>query len=60
MPSREITYREAVREAMVDAMREDESVFLMGEDVAVYGGARSPRPVSSGCAPGRPSLACVR
>ena len=39
MPSREITYREAVREAMVDAMREDESVFLMGEDVAVYGGA---------------------
>ena len=39
MPSREITYREAVREAMVEAMREDESVFLMGEDVGVYGGA---------------------
>jgi len=39
MPSREITYREAVREAMVFAMREDESVFLMGEDVGVYGGA---------------------
>ncbi len=36
---REITYREAVREAMVEAMREDESVFLMGEDVGVYGGA---------------------
>jgi pyruvate/2-oxoglutarate/acetoin dehydrogenase E1 component len=36
---REITYREAVREAMVQAMREDESVFLMGEDVGVYGGA---------------------
>jgi pyruvate/2-oxoglutarate/acetoin dehydrogenase E1 component len=37
--AREITYREAVREAMVEAMREDESVFLMGEDVGVYGGA---------------------
>lgn len=36
---REITYREAVREAMVQAMREDDSVFLMGEDVGVYGGA---------------------
>ena len=39
MPSREITYREAIREAMVEAIREDESVFLMGEDVGVYGGA---------------------
>jgi pyruvate/2-oxoglutarate/acetoin dehydrogenase E1 component len=39
MPSREISYREAIREAMVAAMREDESVFLMGEDVGVYGGA---------------------
>ena len=39
MPSREVTYREAIREAMVEAMREDESVFLMGEDVGVYGGA---------------------
>lgn len=36
---REITYRDAVREAMVSAMREDDSVFLMGEDVGVYGGA---------------------
>jgi pyruvate/2-oxoglutarate/acetoin dehydrogenase E1 component len=36
---REITYREAVREAMVQAMREDPEVFLMGEDVGVYGGA---------------------
>ncbi len=36
---REITYREAVREAMVQAMRSDEEVFLMGEDVGVYGGA---------------------
>jgi pyruvate/2-oxoglutarate/acetoin dehydrogenase E1 component len=37
--SREITYREAVREAMVGAMRNDPEVFLMGEDVGVYGGA---------------------
>ncbi len=36
---REITYREAVKEAMVQAMREDPEVFLMGEDVGVYGGA---------------------
>lgn len=41
MPSeaREITYREAVREAMVSTMRDDPEVFLMGEDVGVYGGA---------------------
>lgn len=41
MPSeaREITYREAVREAMVSTMRNDPEVFLMGEDVGVYGGA---------------------
>ncbi len=37
--SREITYREALREAMTLAMRADDSVFLMGEDVGVYGGA---------------------
>lgn len=41
MPSeaREITYREAVREAMTSAMRDNPEVFLMGEDVGVYGGA---------------------
>lgn len=39
MPEREITYREAVREAMVSAMQEDPETFLMGEDVGVYGGA---------------------
>ncbi|MBA2692753.1 MAG: alpha-ketoacid dehydrogenase subunit beta [Rubrobacter sp.] len=37
--AREITYREALREAMTLAMRNDDSVFLMGEDVGVYGGA---------------------
>lgn len=35
---REITYREAVREAMSAAIRRDERVFLMGEDVGRYGG----------------------
>jgi pyruvate dehydrogenase E1 component beta subunit len=33
-----ITYREAVREAIRDAMIRDERVFLMGEDVGMYGG----------------------
>ena len=36
---REITYLEAVREAMVQEMRQDEDVFLLGEDIGVYGGA---------------------
>jgi pyruvate dehydrogenase E1 component beta subunit len=34
----EITYREAVRAGMRDAMLRDERVFLMGEDVGRYGG----------------------
>jgi len=33
-----ITYRDAVREAIRDALRKDERVFLMGEDVGRYGG----------------------
>jgi pyruvate/2-oxoglutarate/acetoin dehydrogenase E1 component len=33
-----ISYREAVREAIRKAMRDDERVFLMGEDVGHYGG----------------------
>ena len=32
------TYREAVREALRDALARDERVFLMGEDVGRYGG----------------------
>lgn len=36
---REITYLEAVREAMSIEMRKNEDVFLMGEDIGVYGGA---------------------
>jgi 2-oxoisovalerate dehydrogenase E1 component len=34
----EITYRDAVREAIRDALRRDDRVFLMGEDVGHYGG----------------------
>jgi pyruvate dehydrogenase E1 component beta subunit len=37
--TREITYLEAVREAMTLEMRRDPDVFLIGEDVGVYGGA---------------------
>lgn len=36
---REIQFREAVQEAMSEEMRKDESVFLMGEEVAEYNGA---------------------
>ncbi len=37
--SRELTYAEAIREAIDLAMARDERVFLVGEDVGVYGGA---------------------
>lgn len=37
--TREITYVEAVREALRQALTADERVFLMGEDIGVYGGA---------------------
>jgi len=33
-----MTYRQAVREAMREAMIKDDRVFLMGEDVGLYGG----------------------
>jgi pyruvate dehydrogenase E1 component beta subunit len=36
---REITYLEAVREAMTQEMERDERVFLIGEDIGEYGGA---------------------
>lgn len=36
---REIQFREALREAMVEEMRRDKNVFLMGEEVAEYNGA---------------------
>ncbi len=36
---RSITYLEAIRAALADAMREDERVFLLGEDIGALGGA---------------------
>ena len=35
----EITYRQAIHDAMVEEMRRDERVFLIGEDIGTYGGA---------------------
>jgi pyruvate/2-oxoglutarate/acetoin dehydrogenase E1 component len=35
----ELTYREAVRDALSTAMRRDEDVFIMGEDIAEMGGS---------------------
>ncbi|MCW8808392.1 MAG: alpha-ketoacid dehydrogenase subunit beta [Rhodanobacter sp.] len=37
--TRRMTYREAVHEALRDALLRDERVFLMGEDVGRYGGS---------------------
>ncbi len=34
-----MTFREAIREALRDAMKEDSSVLILGEDIGVYGGA---------------------
>jgi len=36
---REVTYLEAIREALVEEMRRDPKVFVLGEDVGAYGGA---------------------
>ncbi|MEZ4522280.1 MAG: alpha-ketoacid dehydrogenase subunit beta [Thermomicrobiales bacterium] len=36
--TRQLTYREAVREGIRDALQRDKRVFLMGEDVGRYGG----------------------
>src|SRR3954464_5591507 len=35
----ELTYREAVRDALSTAMRQDDGVFIMGEDIAEMGGS---------------------
>jgi len=35
----EISYREAVRDALSQAMRKDDDVFIMGEDIAQMGGS---------------------
>ncbi|HET8798969.1 MAG TPA: alpha-ketoacid dehydrogenase subunit beta [Thermoanaerobaculia bacterium] len=35
----ELTYLDAIRTAMIEEMQRDERVFLIGEDVGLYGGA---------------------
>jgi pyruvate dehydrogenase E1 component beta subunit len=39
MSERELTYAQAIQEALALAMDADPAVFLMGEDIGVYGGA---------------------
>ncbi len=38
-PVRELSYAQALQEAMAQAMEADDRVFLMGEDIGIYGGA---------------------
>lgn len=38
-PAKEMSYQEAIREALREEMVRDERVFLMGEDIAKHGGA---------------------
>jgi pyruvate/2-oxoglutarate/acetoin dehydrogenase E1 component len=35
----ELSYREAIRDALSQAMRRDDDVFIMGEDIAEMGGS---------------------
>src|ERR687893_2080387 len=35
----DVSYREAIRDAMSQAMRRDDEVFVMGEDIAEMGGS---------------------
>jgi acetoin:2,6-dichlorophenolindophenol oxidoreductase subunit beta len=35
----EITYSQAIKEALIEEMRRDPKVFLLGEDIGAYGGA---------------------
>ena len=37
--TRELTYSEALREAMAQALAADPNVYMLGEDIGVYGGA---------------------
>jgi 2-oxoisovalerate dehydrogenase E1 component beta subunit len=37
--SKEVTYLDAIREALAEEMRRDPKVFVLGEDVGPYGGA---------------------
>src|SRR6201991_433597 len=37
--SKDLSYLEAIREALFEEMRRDQKVFVLGEDVGAYGGA---------------------
>jgi acetoin:2,6-dichlorophenolindophenol oxidoreductase subunit beta len=39
MSGRELSFAEAIREALAQSMEADARVFIMGEDIGVYGGA---------------------
>ena len=39
MPDREISYRQAINEALHEEMERDDTVIFLGEDIAGYGGA---------------------
>src|SRR5689334_22389561 len=39
MSNKELTYLDAIREALAEEMRRDAKVFVLGEDVGAYGGA---------------------
>jgi len=39
IPARELSYQEAIREALREEMVRDQRVFLMGEDIGKHGGA---------------------
>lgn len=43
---RNITFRQAINESLVEEMKRDENVILIGEDIGVYGGAFG---VTQGC-----------
>ena len=38
MSKKEITYANAIKEAIAEEMHRDEDVFMMGEDIGVYRG----------------------
>ena len=39
VPAKELSYQEAIREALREEMLRDERVFLLGEDIGKHGGA---------------------
>src|ERR671929_97586 len=48
----ELSYREAVRDALSTAMRRDDDVFVMGEDIAEMGGSMGRTQGGAGWSPG--------